>query len=237
MSDNDVFNTDNTLTPQTADDLLASIKNEVGEPKYKTVADGIKALGASQEFINKLLAEKKAQEEELARIREEQGKVKSIEDVLKQLTAKDEDKKQEQTNHAGVLDQEAVANLVRKELEVVSNATLQNNNYNEVQNTLKQKFGDKASEVISRKAEELGTSARELGELAKRNPKMVLALFSASKSTVTPTTSSVNLPYNPAPSELAKPDKSLLLGSSSKDLKAYMLKVKEDVYRKHGIEN
>lgn len=238
MSDQDVFNSDNAPAPKTVEDLLSSIKNEQGEPKYKTVEDGIKALNASQEFINKLLSEKKAQEEELARIREEQGKQKSIEEVLKQLTAKEPEVPTPPvvTPPQSGLSEEAVADLVQKQFAAVQQATQLEKNYNEVQATLKQKFGEKTSEVIAAKAAELGTTPKELGELAKSKPQMVLALFaSASKAPVTPSTSSVNLPHTPPNSELARPEKSLLLGATTKDITEYMRKVKEDVYKRHNV--
>jgi hypothetical protein len=239
MSDHDdLFNSDNTPpTPASPTDLLASIKNENGEPKYKTVEDALKALANSQAFIPQLLSEKKTVEEELKQLREQAAKQSSIEEVLKKLTANNEEKPKEETPPVSGLSAEAVAELVRKELQAVNSKTQQEKNVAEVNNSLKQKFGDKAKEVLAAKAAELGSSVEELGELSKKSPAMVLALFNTQKHTVNPTTpSSFNLPRSSAEPELEKPSKSLLLGATSKDQKEYLSKIKERVYKRHNIE-
>lgn len=87
MSDHDdLFKSDNTsIPPASPTDLLMAIKNENGEPKYKTVEDALKALANSQAFIPQLLQEKKIVEEELKTTREQASKQASIEEVLKKL--------------------------------------------------------------------------------------------------------------------------------------------------------
>ena len=237
MSDHDdLFNSKPQDTPASPTDLLMAIKNENGEPKYKTVEDALKALANSQAFIPQLLQEKKTVEEELKQLREQASKQASIEEVLKKLTANTEKKPEEETPPASGLSAEAVAELVRKELQAVNSKTQQEKNLTEVNNSLKQKFGDKAKEVLAAKAAELGSTVEELGELSKKSPAMVLALFNQQKTTVTPTTSSFNLPRSSAEPELEKPSKSLLLGATSRDQKEYMMKVKERVLKRHNVE-
>jgi hypothetical protein len=239
MSDHDdLFNPDNTPpTPASPADLLLTIKNENGEPKYKTVEDALKALANSQAFIPQLLQEKKTVEEELKQLREQASKAASIEEVLSKLTANTEKKPEDETPPASGLSAEAVAELVRKELQAVSSKTQQEKNLAEVNNSLKQKFGDKAKEVLAAKAAELGSSVEELGELSKKSPAMVLALFNSQKHTITPTTpSSFNLPRTSSEPELEKPSKSLLLGATSRDQKEYLSRIKERVYKRHNIE-
>jgi vacuolar-type H+-ATPase subunit I/STV1 len=213
-----------------------TIKNENGEPKYKTVADALKALANSQAFIPQLLNEKKTVEEELKQLREQAAKQQSIEEVLAKLTANNEEKPVEKTPPASGLDANAVADLVRKELEAVNSKAQQQKNLAEVNNSLKQKFGDKAREVLAAKAVELGSTPEDLGELAKKSPAMVLALFGDKKSTSTPVTSSFNLPRQSVEPELERPTKSLLLGATSRDQKDYMSKVRERVYKRHNVE-
>lgn len=244
MSDNDVFSSegDDTSSPNenafsgSAVDLLASIKKEDGTPKYKTVDEALKALAHSQAFIPTLLSEKQTLEQELSSLREQATKVSNIEEVLKKLTANTDPK--EETPPAGGLSAEQVAELVRKELAGQKTLTTQQANADMVQTTLTSKFGkEKVKEVVARKAAELNTTPEALGSLALSNPKLVLTLFEASGvSGVKPTTSSVNLPNGVRQSELAKPEKSLLLGATSRDQKDYMMKVKEAVYKRHNVE-
>jgi hypothetical protein len=233
----DPFNSNPAHSSASPEDLLLTIKNESGEPKYKTVQDALNALAHSQAFIPTLMTEKKTLEQELATLREQASKAASIEEVLAKLTANNDKKPDEVTPPASGLSAEAVADLVRKELQAVSQNTQQKTNYDTVQNTLKQKFGEKTKEAVASKAQELGTTPEQLGELAKSNPAMVLALFNSAKSSVTPTTpSSVNLPRTPADTGLEPPKKSLLLGATSRDQKEYMQQVKAAVYKRHNVE-
>jgi hypothetical protein len=236
MSDQDNIFNDNSNSPASPEDLLMTIKNENGEPKYKTVSDALKALANSQAFIPQLLSEKKTVEEELKQLREQALKQQSIEEVIAKLTANNEKKPEEVTPPASGLSADAVAELVRKELQAVNSQSQFKKNLDEVNNTLKQKFGDKAKEVLAAKANELGTSVEDLGELAKKSPAMVLALFGSNKSTVTPTTSSYNLPRTQNEPELERPTKSLLLGATSREQKEYLAKVKERVWKRHNVE-
>lgn len=238
MSDHDPFKTDNTPTPSASpEDLLMTIKNENGEPKYKTVQDALNALAHSQAFIPTLMSEKKTLEQELATLREQASKAASIEDVLSKLTANNEKKPEEQTPPASGLSAEAVAELVRRELQAVNSQTQAKANYDNVQNTLKQKFGDKVRESVAAKAQELGTTVEQLGELAKSSPAMVLALFNTAKPSSTPTPpSSINLPRTAADTGLEAPTKSLLLGATSRDQKEYLMKVKAAVHKRNNVE-
>jgi len=226
-------NSDNRLN-----DLLASIKNENGEQKFKTIEDALKGYTASQEFIGTLKTEKSTVEQELNQLREQAARQQSIEEVLKNLTAKDEQEKPaEKTPPASGLSEEAVAKLVRDQIALMNSEQKYVENVSTVQNTLKQKYGDKTRETVAAKAKELGTTPEQLGELSKSNPQLVLALFNSSKPASNPTSpSSFNLPRQTERQELAAPEKSLLLGATSRDQKAYMQRIKEDVYKKHNVE-
>lgn len=239
MSDNDVFSNTNTPDPLTSpEDLLLTIKNEQGEPKYKTVADAIKALASSQAFIPQLLSEKKTQEEELIRLREEAKRIDNIDEVLKKLTANEAIQKPNgETTPAG-LSAETVTELVRKELESREINNTAKANIMTVQKALTEKFGDKTKEVVARKAAELGVSPEKLGELSATAPAMVLTLFqTVAKSNPTPTTSSVSLPsFKTDGTTVEAPKKSVLLGSTSREQKAHMMEHKAAVYKRLGIE-
>lgn len=236
MSDHD--NTFSAAPPVVSPtDLLASIKNEAGEQKYKTVEDALKALASSQAFIPQLLGEKKQVEDELVVLREKVSKIDNIEDVIKKLTANDS--KQVETPPASGLSAEAVQELVQKSLQNAKQVEVQATNLATVDNALKQKFGEKTKEVVAAKAAELGTTPEELGELAKKSPAMVLAYFVTPKNpSFTPTTSSVSLPkVTNETFEVSRPAKSVLLGATSNDQKAHFLEHKAAVYKKYNIEN
>lgn len=223
-------------SPVAPEDLLLAIKNEAGEPKYKTVEDALKALANSQAFIPQLLSEKKTVEEELNKLREDAKKTKSIEEVLAKLTANTDDNPKPVDPPVSGLSPEAVAELVRKTLQEETSQKKALENYQTVQTTLIGKFGDKTQAEVTKKAAELGTTPEKLGELARTAPAMVLALFNSSRSPVNPMTSSINLPSNPQRPALEPPAKSLLLGATSRDQKEYMLKIKEEVYKRHNVE-
>jgi hypothetical protein len=223
-------------SPASPEDLLLTIKNEQGEPKYKTIEDALKALANSQAFIPKLLDEKRTVEDELKQLREKAGKIDNIEEVLKKLTA-NTDTANEKTPPASGLDADAVAKLVKDQLEALNQQGAAKRNIDEVQNALKQKFGEKVKEAVAAKAASLGTTPEKLGELAATSPAMVLALFDSQKSSVSPTPAgSVKLPSVPKPLAVERPAKSVLLGATSREQKEHMLEHKRAIYQKYGIE-
>jgi hypothetical protein len=232
----DVF--DNNSTPPSSDpvDLLASVKNEAGEAKYKTIEDAITALAHSQAFIPQLLSEKKTLEDEVVQLREAAKRVQSIEEVLGKLRANDEDQNREATPPAGSLSEEAVVNLVRKVLSDTQTESVVKTNRAAVQKALTDKFGEKVLEVVAKKAAEVNSTPEKLGKLAETDPNLVLALFQSSGvKSVPPTTSDIRLPSSTPVAPLEPPKKSLLLGATSREQKDFMAKVKEEVYRKYDV--
>lgn len=236
MSDQDVFSdTPPPSTPSGVDDLLAAIKNEQGEQKYKTVEDAIKGAAASQAFIATLLNEKREVEAREAELKEALKKQNNIDEVLKKLAAEKETGKNDHSTSG--LSAEAVAELVRKELAGAKQKDQYEKNLADVQNSLSKKFGEKTKEAVAKKAAELGTTPQKLGELSAENPSLVLALFEAQRvapTIVTP--SSVNLPHNPPSVAVERPAKSLLLGATSNEQKEFMKKVQEDVFKRFNVE-
>lgn len=112
-------------------------------------------------------------------------------------------------------------------------------NQQQVENALKAKYGDKTVDVVKQRAAELGLTPQALGELSSKSPQAVLALFNTQgPQGPKPTTSSVNTSgFNQQQPTLERPTKSLLTGASSKEQAAYMTKIREEVYRKNGIDN
>jgi len=250
VTDQSVFNDQNQATPPLVQqqqapanayqDLLAGIKNDAGLPKYATVDEALKALAHSQAYIPEVKGQLTQAEQELARLRAELEQRQSIEEVVSRLATQNQPApKADQPNQSG-LDESAVMKLVQQHLEQREVATTTKANQQQVEATLRAKYGEKAAEVVQQRAAELGLTPKALGELSGQSPQAVLALFSASGATAPkPSFSSVNIPATNQPDQppLERPAKSLLSGASMKDQAAFMAKVREKVLRENGLIN
>ena len=219
------------------EDHLKKITNPEGQPKYDSIPKALDALDHSQKHITSLTEEKLALEKEVEKLRDAQANKQSVEEVLERLTAMNAPTGSETPPQSG-LDEEAVHKLVQSALNKEKQNSAKTENLTRVHETLTQKFGEKAREVINQKATELGTTPEQLGSLSAENPNLVLALFGTSTSTNSnPTSSSMRIPAGSVePEPLAKPEKSLLFGATSKQQAEYMAKIKEAVYRKHNVQ-
>lgn len=225
--------------PSAYEDLLKGIKNEHGLPKYATLDEALKALQHSQEYIPQVKSQLTQKDEELAQLRAKLEQQASLEDVVSRLTKPNQSEPKDDHPQGSGLDESAVMRLVQQQLE--NNRAQQSayQNQQQVENALKAKYGDKTVDVIKQRAAELGLTPQALGELSSKSPQAVLALFNTQGSSgPKPTTSSVNTSgfSSPQPT-LERPSKSLLTGASSRDQAAYMAKIREEVYRKNGIDN
>ena len=88
------------------------------------------------------------------------------------------------------------------------------------------------------KAQQLGISPERLKYISAESPNAALTLLG---ETVTPptnaNTSSVRLPTGPSTEELKAPEKSLLSGqgATGRNQVDYLKRVKEKVYKEHGL--
>ena len=252
MSDQNVFGGNNEeVTPQEQQptntpneqppqgnlfaDQLSSIRNEEGKPKYDSVDKALEALKHSQEFIPQLKRENEELKRKLEELSAGQEKMGKIDELLERLAAKGA----EEGQPAGQsLDEQSVLALLEKQLEQRDKATVAQQNVQAVQSKLKEKFGDKAADAVRQKAEELGTTPEELGMLAERNPKMVLAYFGASPqktNITTPGQNTASIASSNTDEGLQRPQKSLLAGATAKEQAEYMKKVREEVYKRLGV--
>lgn len=217
--------------------LLASIKNEQGAPKYDSLPKALEGLANAQQYIPQLKQQLQEKEQALAELQAKLQQTQSVEEVVARLQNQNQPSAAETPSPASGLDQQAVTNLVQTLLQQRESAQAAELNKAQVNNALVQRFCEKAQEVITSKARELGTSAKELGELASRNPAMVLALFNASTPSVKLNTStSISTSLNPPERQpLQRPEKSLLRGATSTEQRDFMSKVREEVYADHGI--
>lgn len=175
-------------------DLLNNIKNERGEPKYKSVKDAIIGLQNAQEYIPNLKQSLADREAELAALRAEAKKVADLEDAVRQLT---ERQVSDGTPPKGISEQE-IADLINKSLDTTlskrEQAAVQKQNVDSVVDTLKATFGADAEKKFYDKASELGMTVQEFNTLAAKSPKIVLTAMgvTAKPQSFAPTQSSVN---------------------------------------------
>lgn len=245
MSDNVFGEADQQAPNQEVDnpfaDKLSGIVNQDGKPKYDTVDKALEALKHSQQFIPQLQQENEQYKQQLEELKVELEKRSSVEDVVQRLLNKQETPVDEPTPNpaSSGLDENTVKGLFDQLLKQRESSLTLDSNRQKVNEALVGLYGDKTPEVVKAKAEELGTTPSQLGELAAQNPRLVLALFQSQKTTgPKPTTNSYGIRGKLEPdTTLPKPDRSVLSGATAKQQAEYWGKVREHVYRQHNITN
>lgn len=202
--------------------LLGSIKNETGEPKYKTVEDGLKALNHSQTFITQLQSELQAARAEAAKLKVEADRVAEIERSVQELM-------NGKSQPAGAttpptVDAASIAAMVEQHLSASQLKAKRDSNLSTVVTALQEKFGSEAPKKFYDKAQELGFSNAEINDLAAKSPSAVLQLFgfnvNQKQPNAAPNTSTVNTTNfegNPS-SFIGANKKSALIGATTREL-------------------
>lgn len=206
-------------------DLLGSIKNERGEPKYKDVQTALDALKHSQDFIPQLKTEADAAKREADALRAEVERLKVAQDTLDRLTA--ERSNQPNNQQVNTLGADEVENLVQKALTQREQLQIKKQNTASVVSELQKSFGDEAEKVFYSKAQELGMDAAQINSLAASSPAAVLQLFGLKNSTqIQHVNPSVQTSVNTAgfkPHEqtyVTRNSKTALVGATTSDLRA-----------------
>lgn len=221
-------------------DQLASIRNERGEPKYKDLPTALEALKHSQEYIPSLKQENETLKEMNERLQKELQERQALEETIERLTAQQQQPQEAPTTEHQGLTEEQITGLLEQRLTQREQQQRETENLKQVDSALRNKFGEKAQEVVKQKCEEYGMTPQEMESWARKNPKAVSALFEVKpnpQGTTRPSTSSVNIPPvrpNEEPS-LERPEKSLLSGATMKEQMEYMRKVREATYKKLGV--
>lgn len=242
-----LFNDDNKDNPQETpetnnapsvnpDDLfadqLAAIKNEDGAPKYDSVEKAIEALQHSQNYIPELKTKVSEQEQVINELKAKLEATETVQDIVNRQTPTQED-----TTTTQSLGEEDVLKLVTEALTKRSLEDAQSANQAQVNKALTERFGANAQAEVAKRAKELGMKPSEIGALSKSNPAAALALFGEKVGSTPTTTSSYNMSSTPQEvGPLKAPDKSLLAGATSREQADFMKKVRDEVYRKYGIQ-
>jgi hypothetical protein len=247
MTDQSVFNEapapQETPAQQPSDtsalaDQLRGIVNENGEPKYSSIEDALKGAAHAQTYISELKQKLVETEERYTQSQSENAKNKSIEEMITRLQPTPQPPKQETPAPQG-LDEASLSELIQKQLSQRDQLSKAQQNESLVDSALKERYGEKANEMVHAKAKELGISIQRVKELSQESPQAVLSLFGTAlpKQGTSFTRGSQSYPATPQQDELVLPKKSLLAGATSKDQAAFMALIKERVYKRNGITN
>jgi hypothetical protein len=207
-------------------DLLNGIKNERGEPKYKTLEDALLGLQHAQEYIPNLKKTLTEREQELENLRKEQSKIAELEASVRRLSEQSGDEGKPPKS----LTEQDVAELVAKSLETTltqrEQQVIQKNNLNTVVLSLQSTFGDAAETKYNEKAAEFGMSVAEFNALAARSPMIVLTALgvkaSTNSNTQAPNKGSVNSGSLQTPTEtlVGRNKVPTLIGATTQDVQA-----------------
>lgn len=223
-------------------DKLKVIVNDKGEPKYKDTQSALDALVASQEHIKRLEDEAKARQSEIANAVAEKARADALEEIVQRFSNNSQTPSKVETPTKEAYDETAIVKTLETLLANKEAQTNAQKNTQAVTNALVAKFGDveKTKAAVAAKAAELGMTSQELGALSSKTPKAVLAWFgltetaSREQSTVPSQTSFIQ-PKTTDTIEL--PAQSLISGpgATDKNRKALMAKIREQVYKEHGV--
>lgn len=223
------------------EDLLAGIRNENGEQKYKDVATALQGLKNSQQFIETLKREKREVEEREARARAELEKMGTIDDYVNRLKPQTATPNSEpKTVETKGLSEEQVAQLLEQRLTAREMEQTKAANLQQIENHLTQTHGDQAVEFLKTRARELNMTVTDLKELAQRTPSAALQLLGASPNKPANPTQSSGIPPRNNPNTLEPPkfDRSVVHGGlTSQEVKDRWNASKDYTFKRLNIES
>lgn len=145
--------------------LLANIKGEDGQQKYKDVTTAISALQHSQEYIKQL-------KQQLEEATQKASQAVTMEQVLAAIN-KPSDAPQGTTQAQGGLTAEDVLRLMQAE----ERKKIEKANAAKVAQKFKEVHGEKAEETFYAKAAEIGLTRDAINSLAATSPEAVFSMF------------------------------------------------------------
>lgn len=205
--------------------LLASIKNDRGEQKYKTAEEALKALGHSQSHIPNLQQQLEAKSREVEALATQKAEVDALKETVAKLTEKLTEKVQETPGTQ--LSEAAIAEIVGQQLSAKQQEQIAAGNRQSVSQAMSKQFGDKAAEVFYGKAQELGMTREQINSLAASSPQAVLTMFGVSggasqKQALKPPSGTINtagFTNTTGKSLIGREEKPLGLGGTDRDVK------------------
>ena len=165
-----------TPTEQEAADfskILASIKREDGTQKFDKVDTALQSIQPKEDHIKSL-------ETENAQLKEDIAKFGSQEEILKKFM--DNRAPAEEAKPASPqFDQDTLNTMLTGMLDQRDKANVETANVQKVAQVLAKQYGDKAAEVMSAKAKEMGVSENFLKDIIAKSPEAGMELLGLSK--------------------------------------------------------
>jgi len=193
MSDQDIFNQNqegsnqnaggnpanqNSDNPNGLADLLSTIKNDQGQPKYDSVEKAVNALKASQDFIPQLQDENAQLKEQIATLTAQVEKGKTMDEIVERLSNANQNQEPQNQGNDEALSLEDVAAVVHNALDTRSQQAKENENVQTVVTKMTELFGDEASSKLYETAASQGLSQEQTNQLVRNHPQLILNLFS-----------------------------------------------------------
>lgn len=181
--------------------------------KYATLDKALEALTASQQHIATIEAENR----DLRVKADGTVSVEQVHATVQELLA------QERATHMpAVVDEATLSGLLDRKLADTRAQETRKSNQAQVVAALTGKYGDKAEEMFTKKAEELGLSVATLNEIAATSPKAALEYFGAAKTPVgvSHSSGSINTSAFNTNVQLPEKPKSPMSGGTTKDIHA-----------------
>jgi len=187
-------------------DLLAGIKNERGEQKFKSVEDLINGYTASQEFIGTLKGEKSTVESQLQELT---GKVKSQEELEALLqTKKEPEVPPAPSTPAGLQQEDVLALLEQREQQAIATS-----NVKQVKDAVKAAKVDLAEAV-----QKAGISKEFAEEMAAKHPEQFLKLIDVDKPAAPPASLSGSTDTSVFNKEVPSKPKTIMRSTKTSDV-------------------
>lgn len=216
-------------------DLLGSIKNERGEPKYKNLQDALVALRHSQEYIPQLTTQLSQKDAELNTARAETARIAELERSIAALT---QSREQPASTQAPAISEDRIAELVNQSLTRKQTEDLQKANVSKVVQDMVKQYGPDAQKTYEAKAAEIGMTVAELNALAARTPQAVLKLMGVTGATQpreqTPATQFNTEAFQPQQNSfIGKNPKPIMVGATTQDVREEAIRSKQMVEELH----
>lgn len=160
---------ENKFISSTEDNTVVEKKKET-PPNTPDIAAIMKRFEDSQSFIEQL-------KKENAELREKQKEQTSLQQLLDKMNTLGSSREDNSIQSSQV----DFRKLMREELTAYEKEKVYKQNKLSVDRALVEKFGDKADQVVSEKAQELGVTIQDLVEFSKKSPALILSYFQISK--------------------------------------------------------
>ena len=203
---------DNQNAASSVDTYLGLITNDDGSQKYATAEEALKGSVHAQSHISTL-------ETELKELRENAEKNKSMDDIIAAIENKKDDKSGSSQNQG--VSPEQLTEAVGKLLDDRESVASRKENVTTVTSVFRNLYGEKASETMYSKANDLGFNKDEINSMIATNPNAALKVLGVDvtkqKSNDPVMGSGSNLAENFSSKEDPKPQ-TIMGSTNSKDL-------------------